>query len=45
MAAAAFAAGFALDAVAFPAGMPPFTVTVLSGVAGYTLSRAFKNNA
>ena len=45
IAAAAFSAtGFTIDALLFPAGMPPFTVTLLSGIGGYTLSKMYKNN-
>ena len=43
-AAAGAALGFTIDAVAFPGGMPPFTVTILSAVAGYTASRVLRNN-
>ena len=43
-AAAGAAAGFAIDALFFPAGIPPGTVTVLSGIAGYTGSRLLRNN-
>jgi len=42
--AASAAAGFALDTLFFPGGMPPFTVTILFGIGGYTAARAFKNN-
>ena len=36
-------AGFSADALFFPAGMPPLTVTVLSGAAGLLSSRWLKN--
>lgn len=44
-AAAGAAAGFTIDALFFPAGIPPGTVTVLSGIAGYTGSRLMRNNS
>ncbi len=44
--AATFATGgFTVDAIFFPTvGMPPFTVTIISGISGYVLSKTYKNN-
>ncbi len=35
--------GFAIDALFFPAGMPPLTVTILSGAGGMLISRWLKS--
>lgn len=42
--AAFMAGGFTIDAVFFPGGIPPLTFTILSGVAGYVLSRFYGNS-